>query len=1002
MIIAYALRILICLGILVISSVSNAQTWHIAPSSVKICPSNNTSARACAATSTLTSTTVNLTAAQNEFVPFQVAVQASASGLSAFSATMSTPLTRSGATNAIPSNEVRLYREGTVSFSKASNPEGAIGAWFDPLFPEVEEGPAITNGTWTETYQSETRNAFPYDMAANEVTVVWVDIHVPQNQPPGSYSGVLTLSGTGWATQNIPINLTVDPFTLPSTSSLSSIIRTDVSDICKAHGAYDDSPGHHECVGGNAGNQLWTREYARFFLSHRLTAEFIDSQPSTNWQSDFDGYMAAYGSLINGIDSAARLVGARSTLVLYPWLTNPSQGNALSNWASMSIAAGYFDRNMYYSKPCDEPTGNGSWTACNTDVGIAHTANISYRTGITDKLDNYITHGGGVSSGNANILIPIDQYVDGNPNFGPYLPPGGNQRESGMDAYGAFLTQSSVNQVWGYSSCTAVGGCADGTKDPGGVNWPNLEIDTTGVQNRAAPWMYFIYNVSGFYYFNMMQAGSNPSNIWNTDGLHFFGSNGDGTLVYPGTPSKIGGATHIPIASIRLDLMREGMEDYEYLKLCSAYNSATAFGIARTMFPMDGAPYNGRETGSMYNAGDYQNSQPSLPLDFANALESARHSLRACVLHSLGGPNPNRPKDVPHITLMSAPLVKPAYACTSQITVAGVQAGATLSAYINGAGPYGTATASPDFTVIALSQSLVTGQTVTVTQAVGGIISPAGETRVRTPPTSPRAPSLAYTPLYACSTASTVVGALPGSIVTIKSNGTSIGSYTAWDATSWGTTSQLSAGASIKASYSFTCPAGSLDPPPGTYTSPDSVAVVDVQATPDVVYPPQTWPVYAGQVYEQLTGLTTGASIKVVDGATTLAWTATPGPARLPTLSAAPASGDTLNITQQLCKISGITPITVNSCSALPAPEMNTPTIGDATVTFSNYVPGAQISIYATRAGVTTQIGAGGGPTITVWQNTTTRWSFASGDIVQAAQVAGSCAGTTTYSTTVP
>ena len=36
-------------------------------------------------------------------------------------------------------------------------------------------------------------------------------------------------------------------------------------------------------------------------------------------------------------------------------------------------------------------------------------------------------------------------------------------------------------------------------------------------------------------------------------------------MFYPGRPDIIGGTTHIPIESIRLKLIREGLEDYEYL-----------------------------------------------------------------------------------------------------------------------------------------------------------------------------------------------------------------------------------------------------------------------------------------------------------------------------------------------------------------------------------------------------------------------------------------------------
>ena len=46
-----------------------------------------------------------------------------------------------------------------------------------------------------------------------------------------------------------------------------------------------------------------------------------------------------------------------------------------------------------------------------------------------------------------------------------------------------------------------------------------------------------------------------------------FGGNGDGNLLYPGTPATIGGTTQIPIESIRLKQIRDGEEDYEYLSL---------------------------------------------------------------------------------------------------------------------------------------------------------------------------------------------------------------------------------------------------------------------------------------------------------------------------------------------------------------------------------------------------------------------------------------------------
>src|SRR5205807_10116329 len=65
-----------------------------------------------------------------------------------------------------------------------------------------------------------------------------------------------------------------------------------------------------------------------------------------------------------------------------------------------------------------------------------------------------------------------------------------------------------------------------------------------------------------------------------------FGNNGDGNLFYPGNPSDIGGQDPIPVESIRLKLIRDGLQDYEYLRFLAAHGRARqARGIAHNLFP---------------------------------------------------------------------------------------------------------------------------------------------------------------------------------------------------------------------------------------------------------------------------------------------------------------------------------------------------------------------------------------------------------------------------------
>jgi hypothetical protein len=163
-------------------------------------------------------------------------------------------------------------------------------------------------------------------------------------------------------------------------------------------------------------------------------------------------------------------------------------------------------------------------------------------------------------------------------------------------------------------------------------------VDATAVQNRAEPWMHFIYDAPGMLYYDV---SANLANAWNNNGIYTYTGQGDGTLVFPGTPTTvvngssyaIGGKSHIPVATLRLKMIREGLEDYEYLTLCKAVNPATAMNIARTMFPMSGTGTNGQPTGSMYSANDYPNATPAT---FADNLENARVQLAQCITGTAG------------------------------------------------------------------------------------------------------------------------------------------------------------------------------------------------------------------------------------------------------------------------------------------------------------------------------------------------------------------------------
>lgn len=93
--------------------------------------------------------------------------------------------------------------------------------------------------------------------------------------------------------------------------------------------------------------------------------------------------------------------------------------------------------------------------------------------------------------------------------------------------------------------------------DPGDSGSPNLAIDVDSIEYRILPWLCWKYDFKGFLYWcvNYWPYFDPFKNAMNTK----WEQNGNGLLYYPGEDG--------PIDSLRLEVFRDGMEDYEYLYL---------------------------------------------------------------------------------------------------------------------------------------------------------------------------------------------------------------------------------------------------------------------------------------------------------------------------------------------------------------------------------------------------------------------------------------------------
>jgi hypothetical protein len=480
-----------------------------------------------------------LDAAQNEFEPFQIVLGGPIHGVTASASDLTGPGT-------IPAANVRLYQVALYNVLYASNVEGAPGDWPDPLIPDVD------------AYFGEKRNAFPFDVADGQSRAIWVELFVPPGTAPGTYQGTVTVQGSDLAATPVSVSLRVRGFQLPSTASLKSAFGFGVDEACRAH------KGETFCQSDDDAKPF-LEVYGRAALDHRLS--FWNPYYVFPAAGDFTFFDGVTGKLLDGT-ATTRLAGAK--------MTTDALGTHDSN--GMALTKSHFDGKGWtgalFDYTCDEPPQTCAFTDIPTRATPVHQAGI--RTLVTTSYDQMVSNG---------LLDAIDIIC---PVIDELAPSGAPDKRPDYDA---FLARGPSKEVWTYQSCDEHGcdtGCTAGQASATTAGWPSYMIDASGVQNRAMQWIAYGERVSAeLYYETVMHL----DDAWNSyqaghNALCDFGGNGDGALFYPGTPAKIGGTTDIPVESMRLELIREGMEDYEYLHLLDQLGGgAEARATLKALFP---------------------------------------------------------------------------------------------------------------------------------------------------------------------------------------------------------------------------------------------------------------------------------------------------------------------------------------------------------------------------------------------------------------------------------
>ncbi len=497
-----------------------------------------------------TGRTIDLAAARGECESAQIAIRPERplTALSAHAAPLDGPSRIAPA----------IYRVATLDLALPSGPDGAAGTWPDPLVPE------------RDPFFGEPRRAFPVPVPAGRLQAIWVELCVPESARPGRYRGAILLSDSGREIATVPVVLEVWPFALPATSTFPVTFGLPTRLGTRALGKPDDP--------------LLARALAAAALRHRVTPHGLSYDPppgrctAARCELDFARYDSEVAPILDGtLVPGVRGAFADMRVTARDWEGSSDDLIALCRaWREHFDARGWSDRLWLYT--LDEPRPR--------DIPeLARRARAARAGGVRVFVTSV-------------PLAPLEGLVDA---FAPNVFFfDGRKAEAFRTVKLASSGPPSGWPFW-YASCMSHG-CEE-IPSSGPVRremsrafrgWPGYEIDRPGAAARVMGWLAFRQRVAGELYYDTLQA-------WQGDpwkNVRAFAGNGDGTLLFPGLPDRLGGTHPFPVESIRLKLVRDGLEDRELLVLAQRSGLSTlaerlAARLAPSMrgFERESAPY---------------------------------------------------------------------------------------------------------------------------------------------------------------------------------------------------------------------------------------------------------------------------------------------------------------------------------------------------------------------------------------------------------------------------
>jgi len=425
--------------------------------------------------------------------------------------------------------QVSFYLEHYIMLYGKSGPVGATGYWPDALAPIRE----------------------PFNMAAQYSVVrnrpVWVDISIPTSTPAGIYTGTITVTKDDKTVETINLEVQVYNFSLPEETHLVTYMNVSKGSLARFYHKEASSPEIDKL----------TQTYYDFLYKHRMEPWFNDQlEPKVKVNGEkvevsFDD--ARYAYYLDKLKSKRVLLEAYPSELKKQMKDEEFSKAFITKVKSyLSQVKTYFEKHgwkdrLVFNSPIDEPNTKEDYEATRRWADLVHEGApavpfLATESPVTDnpdwgdlrgRVNNYSIHGNALNSAKVKQAIKEEQSKGG--------------------------------EITWYISCDQ------------GYPQPNFFIDAPAMDPVMVPWITAGYNMAGILYWacNFWSETPNP---W-LDAVTFISGfecsdgyilNGEGSFFYPGDFTKrYTGQPNVdgPVSSLRFELLREGIEDYEYINM---------------------------------------------------------------------------------------------------------------------------------------------------------------------------------------------------------------------------------------------------------------------------------------------------------------------------------------------------------------------------------------------------------------------------------------------------